>query len=170
MRYFENKKTNDVFGYDETDQSQLALINLTVGNSDFSEITGNFPPLPTLDDIKSAQNAILDASCAAQIVGGITSSALGSAYVYPTQTTDQNNLNANVTSSLLPNLASDWVTSQICQDSAGNWAYVNHTASQIQQVGSDVKSAILNMLIKKTQLQAQVNAAATENQVKLITW
>ena len=170
MRYFQDKATSQVFGFDDDDKSQQSLIDAAIANSSMAEITGNYPPSPTLDDLKKAQYSAIDAACSLTIVSGVKSSALGSPYLYPTQTTDQANLNANVTSSLLPNLPSDWTTAQICQDNAGNWAYLPHTAAEIQQVGADVKSAILSMLVKKTQLQAQVNAATTAAAILAITW
>ena len=123
-----------------------------------------------LDWTKAQQIALLTAACAAAITAGFTSSALGSAYTYPSQMTDQANLSANVLSSLLPGLPTAWTTMQLCQDPSGVWSYVNHTAAQIQQVGTDGKAAILSALVKKNSLVEQVNAASTAAAVEAIVW
>jgi hypothetical protein len=127
-------------------------------------------PAATLAQAQQSQVAIISAACAAAITGGFQSSALGNAYTYPSTQTDQSNLNANVVSSLLPNLPSNWTTLQLCMDSKGNWAYLPHTATQIQQVGSDGKAAILPCLTRNATLQAQVAAATTVAAVQAINF
>lgn len=132
------------------------------------------PPAPTaaqlLAQAQAAQISIITQACAAAITSGFTSSALGSAHTYPSGLTDQANLTANVLSSLLPGLPSTWTTPQLCQDASGVWAYVAHTAAQIQQVGSDGKAAILGYLTKKASLQAEIEAATTVSAVQAIVW
>jgi hypothetical protein len=103
-------------------------------------------------------------------VNGQSSSALGSPYLYPTTALDQQNLNANVVSSLIPGLPSIWSTLQLCQSSTSVWAYVPHTAAQIQQVGEDVKSAILTALTKRQNLQIEIEAATSIAAVQAIVW
>ncbi len=123
-----------------------------------------------LDWTKAQQVALLTAACAAAITAGFQSSALGSAYTYPSQMTDQANLSANVLSSLLPGLPANWTTPQLCQDLSGVWSYINHTAAQIQQVGTDGKAAILSALVKKNGLVEQVSVASTAAAVAAIVW
>ena len=123
-----------------------------------------------LAQAQAAQIAIITQACAAAITSGFISSALGSAHTYPSGLTDQANLAANVLSSLLPGLPSTWTTPQLCQDANGVWAYVAHTAAQIQQVGSDGKAAILGYLTKKASLQAEIEAATTVASVNAIVW
>ena len=108
--------------------------------------------------------------CGYQIVSNFTSSALGSAYTYPSKDIDQANLMANVMSSLLPGLPSGWTTLQSCADSSGNWSYVPHTATQIQQVGSDGKAAIMAALGKLNTLRTTLYACTTVDQVNAISW
>ena len=55
MRYFQDKATSQVFGFDDDDKSQQSLIDAAIANSSMAEITGNYPPSPTLDDLKKAQ-------------------------------------------------------------------------------------------------------------------
>jgi hypothetical protein len=131
-------------------------------------------PTPTaaqlLAQAQQAQLAIVGAACAAAITGGFQSSALGKAYTYPSQQTDQANLNANVVSSLLPGLPANWTTLQLCCDENGKWGYVPHTAAQIQQVGDEGKAAILGCLTKHAELKAQIAAATTVAEVQAINW
>ena len=131
-------------------------------------------PTPTaaqlLAQAQQSQAATISSACAAAITGGFQSSALGKPYTYPSTQTDQSNLNANVVSSLLPNLPSNWTTFQLCMDSKGNWAYLPNTAAQIQQVGSDGKATILACLTRNATLQAQVAAATTVAAVQAINF
>ena len=98
--------------------------------------------MPTLAQVQASQICMLNSACQAAIVGGVVSTALGASYIYPSAMTDQQNLAANVVSSLLPSLPAGWTTKQMCCDASGAWDYRPHTAAQIQQAGSDVKVAI----------------------------
>lgn len=126
--------------------------------------------LLTLDQVKSDQISALSAACRAQILAGFLSDALGTLHAYPAKETDQANLSGSVLASLLPGNAADWTTSFWCQDEAGAWAFVPHTAAQIQQVGRDCKAAILSAMAKNETLAAQVRAATTIAAVKAIVW
>jgi hypothetical protein len=135
--------------------------------------TQSWVPTTNYTTVAAAQAANvmqLSSACAAAIVSGFTSSALGSAYTYPSKATDQANLSASVLASLLPNLPAEWTTPFWCADSNGNWAFVNHTAAQIQQVGQDGKAAILALQAQNATLAAQVNAAATIDAALAVTW
>jgi hypothetical protein len=126
-------------------------------------------PVP-LAQAQALQANIVDSACANAIVSGFTSSALGSAYTYPSKTTDQQNLAASVLASILPGVTADWTTPFWCANSSGVWAWVTHTAAQIQQVGTDSKTAILNYQSQNAQLQAQIAAATTIDAVLAIVW
>ncbi|BCP53769.1 hypothetical protein K32_23860 [Kaistia sp. 32K] len=119
---------------------------------------------------KAAKITELDAACAAEITGGYVSAALGSNHTYPSSITDQLNMTASVTASLLPNLDASWRTPFWCADAAGNWAYVDHSAEQIQRAGADGKAAKAAASIKLAQLAAAVNAATTTAAIAAITW
>ena len=134
------------------------------------------PPAPVLTAAQAlvkaqqTQFAAISSACAAAIVGGFKSSALGKAYTYPSNETDQLNLSGSVMSSLFPNLPANWTTLQVCCDASGNWAYLPHTVSQIQQVGIDFKTFKLNCLTRNATLQAQVAAAKTVDAVQAINF
>lgn len=119
---------------------------------------------------QQAQIAALSASCSAQIIGGFASSGLGSSYTYPSGLTDQANLSASVLASLMPNNPAGWTTQFLCASAAGTWAFVAHTAVQIQQVGEDGKTAVLNARVRLATLSAEIAAATTAAAVTAITW
>jgi hypothetical protein len=124
----------------------------------------------SLDAAKASKAASLSATCQYVIYAGCASSALGAPHTYPTLDRDQNNLSASVLASLMPGLPSTWTTPHWCMDSLGSWAYVPHTAAQIQQAGQDVKQHIVTQLTKNATLQAQVAAATTIAELDLIVW
>lgn len=117
-----------------------------------------------------AQVTILNNACASAIVAGFASSALGAPHTYPSKMTDQQNLSASVLASLMPGLAADWKTPFWCADASGAWAYTDHSAAQIQQVGQDGKAAVLACLQKKAQFAAQVESATTVAAVQAVVW
>lgn len=122
-----------------------------------------------LASARAVQLPLISAACQACIYEGFTSSALGAAYHYPAKDKDQTNLAARVISSFYPNLPAGWTTAFICADSNGVWAYRQHTAAQIQQVGLDADTYIGGALLKNNQLAAQVNAA-TIDVVPTVVW
>lgn len=127
-------------------------------------------PTPSLDGVKATQIVSLSEICQAQIFAGFTSDALGTTYSYPAKFTDQANLSASVLASFYPNLATDWSTPFWCEDAVGVWAFRDHTAAQIQKVGMDAKTAILQAMGKNTYLAGVVNAATTNEEVQAINW
>ena len=127
-------------------------------------------PVVSLDSMKADQIRSINGACQATIYGGFTSSALGAAHSYPANDHDQQNLTASVLASLMPGNAADWTTPFWCADPQGAWAFVAHTAAQIQQVGRDGKTAILTAMAKSQSLVEQVNAATTGDAVQAIVW
>lgn len=132
---------------------------------------GNTLAPATLTAVQETRIAFLKGACGAAIIGGYTSSALGSPHVYPSGQTDQLNMAGSVLASLLPGLPSTWTTPFWCQDtSTGAWAMVEHTASQIQQAGADGKAWVASCQQKLASLTAQVQAATTAAAVLAISW
>lgn len=132
------------------------------------------PAQPTaeqmLNQARQAQAAMISAACERAITGGFQSAALGKPHTYPSNSTDQVNLAANVLSSLYPDCPENWSTLQLCADADGNWAYRHHSATQIQQVGTDSKAASMACLTKNADLQALISAAETIAAVQAIQW
>jgi hypothetical protein len=148
---------------------------LMLGQSQGFEIVADeqgFPVLkqPSLDDNKVHKRLEISNACSVQIVSGFVSEALGKPHEYPSTVIDQNNLNANVVSSIYPNLPAEWVTPQMCSDITGAWAYRMHTAKEIQQVGMDGKAWVLLALSKKDKLSQQIETATTTEELGAITW
>lgn len=123
-----------------------------------------------LDQLKAAKIAEFSNACQAQIYAGFTSTALGTVHTYPAKDRDQSNLSGSVLASVLPGLPTTWTTPFWCMDMAGAWSLADHTAAQIQQVGTDGKAAILAAVTKNASLAAQVNAATTAAAVAAIVW
>ena len=123
-----------------------------------------------LDDAKAQQAALINQACQSEIYAGFDSAALGSVHHYPAKAQDQANLVASVTASLLPANQPDWLTPFWCADDQNAWAYTMHTASQIQQTGSDGKAAILAALGKNEALQQQIAAGVSIEDVHGVMW
>jgi hypothetical protein len=128
------------------------------------------PGAPSLADVQATRIATLRAACAATIIGGYTSAALGAAHSYPSLPTDQANMTASVLASLLPDQPADWTTPFWCADAAGVWTFVPHTAVQIRTAGQDGKAMVVAAQDRLRDLSAQVAAAETAEAVRAITW
>ncbi len=128
------------------------------------------PPVPTLAAAQAAQSSKLTVACQAAIVGGFTSSALGSAHIYPSSQTDQINLLGSVSDAQLNATTANWTTPFWCEDSAGLWGFRQHTAAQMIQVGQDGKSHVVACQTQLATLAAEVQAAMTVAAVQAIVW
>lgn len=109
-------------------------------------------------------------ACQIAIVSGFVSYALGDEYHYPSKTSDQQNLAASVLASYDPENEPTWSTPFWCADGSGQWEFRPHTASQIREVGRDAKASILGFQFNNEQLQAQISAASTAEEIEAITW
>ncbi|MEX3764449.1 DUF4376 domain-containing protein [Paraburkholderia phenoliruptrix] len=65
----------------------------------------------TLAQAQAAQLAALSAACAAAIVGGFASLALGATHTYPSKITDQQNLASSVLDSVMAKASPGWAAS-----------------------------------------------------------
>ena len=139
--------------------SVASLVSNPDGTTSLS-ITPYVAPVPTLNETKTTQIQLISQACQQAIIAGFESTALGSPYFYPSGLIDQQNLAANVLSSLMPSNPPGWYTLQLCGTVAtpAIWGYIPHTSSQIQQVGIDAKAAIMANLVKNATLAAQINA------------
>lgn len=129
------------------------------------EVDANGMPVavdPPLDSIKAAKFAEINAACAAAIVGGFTSSALGTPYTYDSALEDQLNLIGAVGLGIdLP---------YRCADTAGVKEFRLHTAAQLKQVAADGAVIKLASLEKAATLKAQVQSAADASSVAAVAW
>ena len=119
-------------------------------------------PPPTLDQAKTAQIATLTNSCGAAIIAGFPSSALGTAYTYPSKPNDQTNLIGAVASGLSINF---WA-----KDANGVWSRPLHTALQIKKVLVDGVTTYQSYSAKLLDLVTKVNAATTVEAVQAIVF
>lgn len=173
--FFDNDPNVPADAVKVSDSDVQTAINLPSGSTyDFDTAgtltTAGPSSAQQLANAQAAQVASLSAACQAQIYAGFQSSALGAVHTYPAKDKDQTNLSGSVVASLLPGLPADWTTPFWCQDSAGAWAFVPHSAAQIQQVGADGKAAIVAALEKNAALAAQVMAAASVAEVQAVVW
>jgi len=122
-----------------------------------------------LDAAKAAAESasVINVACAADIVGGFSSSALGIAHTYDSAMEDQLNLigaaGANI--DLL----------YTCTDAAGVKDAVLHTAAQLKQVYADGVAHKTTQLSKARALKVQLdalaaNAATTQTDIDAVIW
>lgn len=124
-------------------------------------------PAVVLANAKAAKISVLQAACAAALVAGFTSSALGAAHTYPSQKNDQDNLQSAVAASA--GQADTWTTPLWCEDQTGAWAYTAHTAAQVAQVNVDWVAFRTAAQSKYAAAVAQVNAATTTDAVAAVS-
>ena len=125
---------------------------------------------PSLGEIRAARIAALRAACAAAIVGGFTSSALGAPHTYPSAPTDQVNLMGSATASLLPGITESWSTPFWCADAGGAWAYRAHSAAAIQALFDAGKDHVVACQTALAVLTAEVESAADAAAISAIVW
>jgi hypothetical protein len=154
-------KDGQVYGYDQS-LAQQELARKRVANE------GHFVHTPAakteaqlVEEARLLQISKNSFACATAITAGQKSNALGSEYTYPTGLSDQLNLSAAVNASLSGGSTLGWTTSLMCADANNNWAFVAHTAAQVQQVGVDVNNAIAALRVRNASLTTLINAAIT---------
>ena len=125
-------------------------------------LTGTVPEAIALERARIAKTAEINAACAAAIIGGFASSALGAPHTYDSALEDQLNLIGAVSLGIdLP---------YRCADATSVKAFCPHTAAQLKQVAADGAAIKLAALEKAATLKAQVQAAADEAAVEAVAW
>ncbi len=129
-------------------------------------------PLPPtvealLGQAKVQQAAKASIACAAALITGFASSALGIPHTYPSQDDDQRNLQSAVSASAVA--PSNWTTPIWCANNDA-WSFTAHTASQIQQVNADWLAHRVAAQQKYADLIARINAATSIEEVQAIDW
>ena len=114
-----------------------------------------------LEQSKTNQTATLRTACVSAITGGFTSSALGSAYSYPSDQLSQANMNTIAGS---PSGGSLWC------ETGGVWTMKPHTQAQAQAVLASFVAWLNACQSKLLSLTEQVNNATTVEAVKAIVF
>lgn len=116
---------------------------------------------------QAVQIAKISADCAVALTAGFSSSALGTAHTYPSQDTDQRNLQNAVSVSI--GAASGWTTPVWCE-SGETWSLASHTAAQVQQVNADWLAFRVALQQKYAGLVSQITSAKTISDAKAAAW
>lgn len=114
--------------------------------------------------------ADLSQACAAAIVGGYKSDALGAIHEYPSKSHDQLNMLGSVTDALTPGKPDDWRTSFWCANASGLWAFREHTAEEIIAAGQAGKAHVVACQTTLATLSTSVASAATIEEISAVTW
>ena len=149
--------------------SDFRLGDLGIGAGPFIAEWHSAQPEPTAAQLdgaalavaQSAQIAALRTACANAITGGFSSSALGSAYSYPSDPISQANMNTIAGS---PSGGSLWC------ESGGVWSLKPHTQAQAQAVLASFVSWLNACQSQLVTLTGEVQGATTVSAVQLITW
>ncbi|CAJ0815774.1 hypothetical protein LMG19087_02541 [Ralstonia wenshanensis] len=123
--------------------------------------------LMTLGQVQVAQVTKISAACAAALTTGFTSSALGTAHIYPSQDDDQRNLQSAVSAGVAA--PSNWTTPIWCASNDA-WSFTAHTAAQVQQVNTDWLAHRVAVQQKYADLITRINAATSIAEVQAIDW
>ena len=116
-----------------------------------------------LTPAKADQIKLVTQACAAAIISGFTSMALGTVHTYPSQPNDQTNLIGAVASGLAA--INFW-----CADATMTWNFASHTAAQMKQVLADGGTQHEAYSAKLAGLVAQIQAAVTVSAVQAVVW
>lgn len=128
------------------------------------------PPALSIESARAEKITALRSHCAAVIVSGYQSAALGANHLYPSGIVDQINMLGSVTASLLPGIAPDWSTPFWCRAADGSWAMRPHNAGEVQQAGRDGKAHVIACQTILDTLITSVNTASTVEAVAAVTW
>lgn len=141
----------------EIPPSKTVKFGFIYGKGGFTD--PNVPDLPTA---QKQQSAALSNACAAQILAGFASSALGVAYTYASDAVSQRNILLAAQSTKGGLLS--------CQDASGVWSRQPHTQAQAQQVLEDFVGICDAARAKLGGLEVQVNTATTVAAAQTVMW
>ena len=161
---------SDNGGIEISDDAYIALISGHEKGAQIFKDKSGHPILlePSLDDFQKSQKVILQSACQSAITAGFTSRALGTAYSYGSQLTDQNNLLSALNAA--QGQAANWTTPLWCADGACVWDYRPHTADNVQQVNRDWVAFRTALQQKYAGLVEQVMSAKTVAAVQAVNW
>lgn len=120
--------------------------------------------------VRNAKISQLSQACESQIISGVDCAALGSLHTYPSTRNDQNFLSARFAKAQALG-ASGEPYSFKCQDAAGVWSRVDHTAAQIIAVGLAVDAHITESLNHLDNCMADLAAAGEDlAAIEAVVW
>jgi len=120
--------------------------------------------------VRGAKISQLSRDCESQIISGVDCAALGSVHKYPSTRNDQNFLSARFAKAQALG-ASGEPYSFKCQDAAGVWSRVDHTAAQIIAVGLAVDAHITESLNHLDNCLADLAAAGDDlAAIDVVVW
>ncbi|WP_111745641.1 hypothetical protein [Salinisphaera orenii] len=134
-------------------------------------------PEPTVAEqlaaAKAAKRSELQAGFAATIAAGGVSDALGTPHLYPADAESRADMSASVVDSLLHAGEANWTTEFACApvDNAdlADLSLVEHTGTQIQQAGSDIRAWYTAQKRQLKTLSQQVGAVSEDDDAPLDT-
>lgn len=150
--------SGEIAGFDNPAQAPAGATEITA--EEFSQIATM--PVLTVGQAQANQVANLSAACSVAIASGFTSSALGTAYSYPSTLTDQSN-QSTIAGCMGGGLL--W-----CENSVGVWALVQHTQSQAQSVVASFTTWLNECQHRLVTLTENVSSAATVAAVQAVVW
>lgn|GEM_PF-4988124 len=141
---------------------------LLTGESQGSKIIQGASGIPALQDIvitleesREQQIATLSSACQEYLLNGFKSSALGSEYVYPSNTKDQQNFAC---------AAATESTAYLWCSTGDVWSLTVHTAAQVKQVNTDWMTYLNAAQAKLVSLITSVNTCATASAISMVVW
>lgn len=144
-----------------------------VSNADYQDwlAAGNTPEPIALADAQQYQFGIITSAADAALTSGISSNAMGTAYIYSGQQEDLVHYNSMVVASMLPQLQGQTTFPILVQDPTTSiWSYVQHNVAQMQQAGADLFTGVAAILSKKQNLINQISAATDSATVLALSW
>jgi len=120
--------------------------------------------------VRAAKTSEISLACEAQIVAGVDCAALGSLHTYPSTRNDQNFLSARFAKAQALGAAGEPYSFK-CQNAAGVWVRIDHTAAQIIAVGLAVDAHITDSLNHLDIRMAELAAAGDDlAAIEAIIW
>ncbi len=170
-------KALDAWGL-KSDFRGSAMFNTTTGDavqiSDIGALPANvaskIPAKVVLNIAKAEKLSLLNEDCAAAIIGGFESYALGPTHLYASGIIDQANLMAVATESMAPENSPLWSRQVWCVDSADGWVVKAHSGVQVRRVLADFVTHKENCSAKMRQLSIFVANAKSLKALDSINW
>jgi hypothetical protein len=154
---FYKLSNGEIAGYDDSALVPADAVAITA--EQFSAIATD--SVLTLAAAQGDQIATLQEECAAAIVSGFSSTALGTVYQYPSTLTDQQNQNT------VANCASG---GQLWCSNGSTWGLTAHTQPEAQAVVASFAAWLNACQSQLVALVAKVSSATTNENVDAIVW